>query len=60
VDPRPTTIEYQSTDFRKIGGVYFGFSNTDTELATGKILERTTITGITLNPNFDAAIFDRL
>jgi hypothetical protein len=60
IDPRPTTIEYQSTDFRKIGGVYFGFSNSDTDLGTGKVLERTTITGITLNPDIDGSIFGKL
>ena len=45
---------------RKVGGVYFSFSKTDTDLATGKVLERATITQITMNPDLDAIIFDRL
>jgi hypothetical protein len=60
VDARPTTIETKSVDFRRVAGVNFGFSRTDTDLATGKVLERTTITGITINPMLDPVIFDKL
>jgi hypothetical protein len=60
VDPRPTTIETKSTDFRMVSGVSFGFSRTDTDLATGKVLERTSITGIMVNPDVAPVNFDKL
>jgi hypothetical protein len=60
IDPTPTTIETRFSDFRKIGGVVFPFSNTDTDLKTGKILEQTSVREIKLNPDFDQTIFDKL
>ena len=60
IDPTPTTIETRFSDLRKIGGVVFPFSSTDTDLKTGKILEQTSVREIKLNPDFDQTIFDKL
>ena len=60
VDPTPTTIEYKMTDFRRIGGLLFPFLSTDTDLATGKVLETTTIRSISLNPEIVPAVFETL
>ena len=60
VDPTPTTIEQRMSDFRRVAGVMFPFANTETDLKTGKILETTTVRGITVNPTIDARIFEKL
>jgi len=60
IDPTPTTIESRFSDFRKVNGVLFVFASTDTDLATGKVLETTTVRSIKVNPQFDAAIFSTL
>ena len=58
IDPTPTTIDQQMSDFRKVNGVLFPFANTETDLKTGKVLETTTIRAIKVNPNIDDAIFE--
>jgi hypothetical protein len=60
VDPTPTTIESHISDFRAVSGVFFGFSGVDTDLNTGKVLERTEIRAIKVNPEIDPSIFDKL
>ena len=60
VDPTPTTIEQQMSDFRRVAGVLFPFANTETDLKTGKVLETTTIRGLTVNPAIDDKIFEQL
>jgi hypothetical protein len=60
IDPTPTTIETRTSDFRKVSGVVFGFASTDTDLATGKVLERAEVRGIKVNSGFDPAIFNKL
>ena len=60
IDPTPTTIESRISDFRKVDGVLFAFASTDTDLATGKVLETTSVRSIKVNPQFDSAIFDTL
>ena len=60
IDPTPTTIETRTSDFRTVSGVVFGFANTETDLGTGKVLERTTVRTIKINSDFDAAIFNKL
>jgi hypothetical protein len=60
IDPTPTTIEYVTSDFRKISNVVFAFTGTDTDLSSGKILERTDVRTIKVNPAFDPSIFDKL
>lgn len=60
VDPTPTTIESRISDFRKVSGVFFGFTGVDIDLNTGKVLERTEIRAIKVNPEIDPAIFDKL
>ena len=40
IDPTPTTIEQRLSDFREVSGVRFAFANTETDLKTGKLLER--------------------
>ena len=57
INPTPTPIESRFSDFRKVNGVLFAFASTDTDLATGKVLETTTIRSIKVNPQFDATIF---
>ncbi len=58
IDPTPTLIEQRMSDFRQVAGVWFSFANTETDLKTGKLLETTTIRGITVNPKMDGAIFE--
>lgn len=60
IDPTPTTIESRFSDFRKVGGVLFLFASTDTDIATGKVLESTRVHSIKVNLQFDAAIFSKL
>jgi len=60
IDPRPTTIETAFSDFREIAGVRFAFASADTDLQTGKVLEKTQVNEVIVNPQIDPAIFDRL
>ena len=60
VDPTPTTIENKMTDFRRVGDLLYPFASTDTDLATGKVLETTTVRSITLNPAIDPSVFEKL
>ncbi|HEX4707987.1 MAG TPA: hypothetical protein VH229_09695, partial [Candidatus Udaeobacter sp.] len=60
VDPTPTTIESCFSDFRKVDGVLFPFATTETDIATGKVLETTRVHSIKLNLQFDPAIFRTL
>jgi hypothetical protein len=60
VDPTPTTIENKMSDFRRVGDLLYPFLSTDTDLATGKILETTTVRSITLNPAFESSLFEKL
>lgn len=60
VDPTPTTIENKMSDFRRVEGVLYPFASTDTDLATGKVLERTTVRSIKLNPEVDPKVFEAL
>lgn len=60
VDPTPTTIESNFSNFRKIDGVLFAFDSTDADLVTGKILERTSVRSVKVNAQFDASIFSTL
>jgi hypothetical protein len=57
VDPAPTTIETVWTDFRDVGGVRFAFQGSDTDLATGRLLQTTTLLDITPNAPLDEALF---
>jgi hypothetical protein len=58
IDPTPTTIEATMTDFRKVGGLMFPFSSKNTDLKTGKLLEKTTTRDITLNPAVEPRLFE--
>jgi hypothetical protein len=60
VDPTPTTIESRFTVFRKVNGVLFPFASTDIDVATGKVLETTSVRSIKVNPQFDPTIFSTL
>jgi hypothetical protein len=60
IDPTPTTIEQHQSDFRQVAGVWFSFANTETDLATGKLLETTTVRAITVNPEMSPEIFREL
>jgi hypothetical protein len=42
-DPTPTTIETVWSDFRQVAGVRFAFAARDTDLATGTLLQTTTL-----------------
>jgi len=57
IDPTPTTIETKMTDFRKVEGLLFSFASTDTDLKTGKVLEKTTVRQIALNPPIPKGTF---
>jgi hypothetical protein len=58
MDPTPTTIETKMTDFRKVDNLVFSFASTDTDLKTGKVLEKVTVREITLNPPVPEGFFD--
>jgi hypothetical protein len=60
VDPTPTTIEQVSSDFRNVNGVKFPFATTETDLNTGKLLERTVTKNVKINPTLPPTFFDRL
>ena len=60
LDPTPTTIETKMTDFRKVDNLVFSFASTDTDLKTGKVLEKVTVREITLNPPVREGFFDTL
>ena len=60
MDPTPTTIETKMTDFRKVDTLLFSFASTDTDLKTGKVLEKVTVREITLNPPVPEGFFDTL
>jgi len=49
VDPTETTIETVWSDFRQIAGVHFPFLATDIDLASGRLLQTTTL--LDLRPN---------
>ena len=48
------------SDFRKVSGVTFSFANVEIDVKTGKVLETTTASEITVNPPIDPVIFDQL
>ncbi len=60
IDPTPTTIETQSSDFRRVAGVMFSFANVEVDLKSGRVLERTTVRSVKVNPEFNERIFDVL
>jgi hypothetical protein len=60
IDPTPTTIETVSTDFRKVGQLVFAFASTDTDMKTGKVLEKSITREITLNPPIQLQFFHTL
>lgn len=60
INPTPTTIENEVSDFRRVGELLYPFASIDRDLATGKILERTTVRSITQNPAFDPEVFENL
>jgi hypothetical protein len=47
-------------DFRQMAGVQFAYRSTDTDLATGKLLQTTTILDIRVNPVVDDHLFEML
>jgi hypothetical protein len=57
VDPTPTTIETVWSDFRQIAGVRFAFQASDTDLATGKLLQTATLLDIAPNRPVDDRLF---
>jgi len=59
INPAPTTIEQKRSDFRRVSGVYFPFSSVETDLATGKELERSTIKSLKVNAPVDQSIFNK-
>jgi len=60
IDATPTTIENKMADFRRVGDLLFSFASIDTDLTTGKVLEKTTVRSITLNPAIESSMFQRL
>jgi hypothetical protein len=60
VDPRPTTIETEFSDFREVGGTRFPFASVDKDLQTGSVLETVRVKPVVLNPAVEDSIFDRL
>jgi hypothetical protein len=57
IDPTVTTIETVWSDFRSVAGVRFAFQAHDTDLATGKLLQTTTLLELRANQNVDERLF---
>jgi hypothetical protein len=47
------------SDFRQVAGVRLAFQATDTDLATGKLLQTTTLLEVQPNPPVDERLFQR-
>ncbi len=58
IDPTVTTIETVWSDFREIDGVSFPFQARDTDLATGKLLQTTTLLDVRPNLPADIHLFE--
>jgi hypothetical protein len=56
-DPTPTTIETVWSDFRRVSGVLLPFEARDTDLATGKLLQTTTLLELSANRPVDDGLF---
>jgi hypothetical protein len=56
-DPTPTTIETLWSDFRPVSRVLFPFEARDTDLATGKLLQTTTLLEMNANRPIDDDLF---
>jgi hypothetical protein len=56
-DPTPTRIETVWSDFRPVSGVLFPFAARDTDLATGKLLQTTTLLEMSANRPIEDALF---
>ncbi len=57
IDPTVTTIETVWSDFREIDGVRFAFQASDTDLASGKLLQTTRLLEVRPNPPADDSLF---
>lgn len=57
LDPTETTIETVWTDVRQVAGVPFAFQANDTDLATGKLLQTTTLLDLQANRPIDDSLF---
>jgi hypothetical protein len=57
LDPTVTTMETVWSDFRQVAGVRFAFQATDTDLATGKLLQTTTLLEVRPNRSMDEVLF---
>lgn len=58
VDPKPTRIETRWSDFRETAGVRMAFQAVDTDLATGKWIQSTTLLEVTAGPPLAHALFE--
>jgi len=57
LDPTPATIETVWSDFRTVDGVSFAYQATDTDLATGMVLQTTTLLEVRPNRPAEDALF---
>jgi hypothetical protein len=57
IDPTPTTVETAWSDFREIAGVKFPFRETETDLATGKLLQTSSLLELKANAPVDESFF---
>ena len=57
IDPTETTIESVWSDFRQVAGVQFPFQATETDLATGKLLQTTTLLHVRPNVPTEELLF---
>ena len=57
IDPTVTTIETVWSDFRQVAGARFAFQATDTDLATGKLLQTTTLLDLRADPPTEESLF---
>src|SRR5262249_46184841 len=57
IGPTPTTVETAWSDFREIAGVKFPFRETETDLATGKLLQTSTLLEFKANLAVGGSLF---
>jgi len=57
LDPTETTIETVWSDVRQVAGVRFAFQASDTDLATGKLLQTTMLLDLQANRPIDDSLF---
>jgi hypothetical protein len=57
-DPNQKWLENRWSDYRPVAGELHSFHEEQVDVSTGKVLQRTDVTRVELNPDFPAGLFD--